>query len=115
MTVLLAGLGSLAETAAAVLLRTVAEVTFEFTRTTSVQTCGPALAAKVAREAVTTPLPPTGGVVTDQPAGAASETNVVFVGRASFNCTVSASLGPALVTVRVYVRLAPAATGSGLS
>src|SRR5438876_1822553 len=102
MTVLLAVLGSgLAEASKAVLLIVVPAGTFALTWTTSVNTCGPELAARVVREAVTTPKLPTGGVATVQPAGAVSDTNVVFVGSESFNCTVSASLGPAFATVTV--------------
>src|SRR5262245_31906926 len=102
MTVLLPGLGSgLPEARAAVLLIVVPPATFALTRTTSVNTCGPALAARLVQEAVTAPKPPTGGVATVQPAGAVRETNVVFPGMASFNCTASASLGPAFATVTV--------------
>jgi hypothetical protein len=44
------------------------------------------------------PVPPEAGVVHDQPAGEASDTNVVFAGVVSLNVTVAASLGPAFVT-----------------
>jgi hypothetical protein len=46
----------------------------------------------------TLPIPPTGGVVQFQLAGAAMETNVVFAGIASTNEALSAALGPLLVT-----------------
>src|SRR4051794_12555200 len=116
MTVLLAGFESgPAEPIVAVLLIEVPAARLALTRTKSVNTCGPALAVSVVRAAVMTPVLPTGGVVTAQPAGAVSETKVVFADSESFNCSVTASLGPAFVTVSVYVRLAPADTGSGLS
>ena len=49
----------------------------------------------------TLPVPPTGGVVQLQLAGAAMETNVVFAGIASTNDALSAALGPLLVTIWV--------------
>jgi hypothetical protein len=50
---------------------------------------------------VMVPVPPTGGVTHDQPAGAASETNVVLAGTLSVSETLVALLGPALSTVMV--------------
>src|SRR5205809_2479077 len=47
------------------------------------------------------PVPPTGGVVEVQVAGAVNETNVVFAGMASLSVTVWALLGPRLLTVMV--------------
>src|SRR5437660_347403 len=85
MTVLFVGLGSgPAEPTVAVLLRVVPPATLALTRTTSMKTWAPAAAGKVLRTAVTTPLLPTGGVVTVQPAGAVRETKVVFVDSESF-------------------------------
>ena len=53
------------------------------------------------RVQVAVPVPPTGGVVHVQPAGAASETNVVFAGTLSVSETLVAALGPALFSVMV--------------
>lgn len=47
----------------------------------------------------TVPLAPTAGVVHVQPAGDASETNVVFDGSGSVKATFAALFGPLLVTV----------------
>ena len=56
---------------------------------------------RVAIEQLIAPVPPTAGVVHDQPAGADSDTNVVPVGTVSESATVVALLGPALFTVMV--------------
>src|SRR4029453_18596572 len=53
-------------------------------------------AALVPLVKTTFPVPPTAGVVADQPAGAVAETNVVPVGTASVIVTFWASLAPAL-------------------
>src|SRR6266436_3865409 len=58
------------------------------------------------------PGPPGGGVVQDQPAGAATDWNVVPAGRVSETTTSSAASGPALATVKVYVRVEAVSTGS---
>jgi hypothetical protein len=50
---------------------------------------------------ITLPVPPTGGVVQLQPAGAATDTKVVFVGTPSTNVALSAALGPLFVTTCV--------------
>jgi hypothetical protein len=55
-------------------------------------------------------VPPGGGVVTVQPPGCVSETNVVPAGSVSAIDTPVASEGPLFVTTIVYARLAPAAT-----
>ena len=49
----------------------------------------------------TAPLEPTEGVVHDQPAGADNDTKAIFPGSESFNPTLSAVSGPALVIVIV--------------
>ena len=72
--------------------------------------------APLASEAVvqfTVPVEPTAGVVHVQPAGVAIDWNVVCDGNGSFMVTVAAAFGPALLTVIVYVNVAPGATGSG--
>jgi len=65
--------------------------------------------------ALTVPPLPTAGVEGVHPAGAANETNVVFVGTASVNETLAAAAAPLFVTVIVYVMFEPALTGSGES
>lgn len=55
-----------------------------------------------ARLHVTVPLPPTAGVVHDQP-GDANDTNVVFAGVAIVMTAADASLGPALAVLIAYV------------
>jgi hypothetical protein len=52
-------------------------------------------------EQVIGPVPPAGGVMQFQPAGAASEVNVVFGGVVSLSVTVCASDGPAFETAIV--------------
>src|SRR5437773_602853 len=64
---------------------------------------------------VTVPVEPTGGVVQDHPAGVGIDWNVVCEGNGSFMVTLVATFGPALLTVIVYVSVAPGATGSGES
>ncbi len=83
------------------------------TLTTSVRTALPA--GIEARVQLTVPPAPTAGVVQLQPPGFANDTNVVPAGSVSDTLTAAALLGPALVTVMVYVRLLPATTGSGVS
>src|SRR5207244_1427226 len=81
---LLAVFGSgLVESTVAVLLSVAPPGVLELTRTTNVKTCGPAVLARMPRAADTVPVPPAGGTVVAQPAGAVNETNVVFVGRGS--------------------------------
>src|SRR5207253_1764286 len=63
--------------------------------------------------AVMLPVPPTAGLVAVKPAAGVNDTNVVPVGMASVNWTACASLGPASLTVMVYVRLVPAVTVLG--
>src|SRR5438067_1767786 len=63
----------------------------------------------------TVPVAPTGGVVQDHPAGVGIDWNVVCEGNGSFMVTLVATFGPALLTVIVYVSVAPGATGSGES
>src|SRR5207248_4326830 len=64
---------------------------------------------------VTVPVPPPGGVehVNAGPAVCDSDTNVALAGTASLSATVSASDGPLLVTLIVYVILDPPATEGG--
>ena len=50
-------------------------------------------------EQLIAPVPPVEGVVQLQPAGDASDTNVVPVGSVSDSVTEVAALGPALLTV----------------
>ena len=69
------------------------------TVTTSVKTASPTPSDGLEQEMV--PVPPTAGVVHDQPAGDASDTNVVFAGSVSDSEADAASLGPALLTVMV--------------
>jgi hypothetical protein len=65
---------------------------------------------------VTTPPLPTEGAVQAKLASlGVTETNVVLNGSESVTTTFCASLGPALLTVNVQVRLPPAVTGSGES
>src|SRR5438477_9726588 len=52
-------------------------------------------------EQVIVPLPPTGGIVQDHPAGAASEMNVVLFGVSNVSTTFSASSGPSLFALIV--------------
>lgn len=95
-----AGLGSLvADAAVAVLLITLPAVTAASTCTTSVNAALPM--ANVAFVQETVPLLPSAGVVQLQPPGAASETNVVPLGKVSVKVAVVAALGPALLAVIV--------------
>src|SRR4051794_12327737 len=65
--------------------------------TTSVNTCDPEPAVKVASEAVMVPLAPTAVVsVRVQPAGRVSDTKVTPVARGSLSTTLWASAGPGL-------------------
>src|SRR5687768_11694202 len=97
---LFAGVGSVvAEVTLAVLVRIVPPATDAPTLTVSVKAAFPM--AMLALVHVIVPVPPTAGVTHDQPAGDASETNVVLVGTLSVSETLVASLGPALFTVMV--------------
>jgi hypothetical protein len=66
---------------------------------------------------VTVPVPPAAGDVMAQPTPliTIALTNVVLAGAASVKVTLTALLGPLLVSVIVYVRFDPAITGSGES
>jgi hypothetical protein len=64
---------------------------------------------------VTVPVDPTAGVVHVQSVGAAIDWNVVCAGSGSVIVTLAAALGPALLTVMVYVKGLPGVTGSGAS
>ena len=68
--------------------------------------------ASVAIEQFTVPPAPTAGVVqvNTGPTVCEPATNVDPAGSGSLRATVCASLGPALATVIVYVRLLPALT-----
>ena len=110
----LPGLGSaVVDVAVAVLDRTVPPAVEGLTLTTRVKTAFPTASDGLAQEMV--PVPPTAGVVHDQPATAESDTKVVPAGSVSLHATVAAASGPLLVTVIVYVRFVPAVTGSGES
>ena len=68
-----------------------------FTMTTRVNVAV-ALLAKDGMVQTILPVPPTGGTAEQfQPPGAASETNVVFVGTVSYNPFGAAAAGPRLV------------------
>src|SRR5690348_672412 len=86
------------------------------TLTTMVNTAV-SLAATVAFEKTTLPVPPTAGAVVVQPLPVVTvaDTNVVLAGTASVTVTDCASLGPLFTKLMVYVRLLPAITGSGES
>src|SRR5262245_58031988 len=84
----------------AVLVRVVPAATPPLTRTTRVK-IAVSPAATVARVLLTVPVPPTGGVALDQPAGDVKDTNVVLAGTVSVRLTFWASLGPVLVTLTV--------------
>jgi hypothetical protein len=74
--------------------------------TTSVNTADAPL-ARLGFVHVTVPFAPTAGVVHVQPTGDASETKFTPAGSASVSDTLAAGAGPLLVTVIVYVKLAP--------
>src|SRR5689334_14033179 len=93
VAVLLAPLESaVVDVAVAALVMTVPFASDGSTATTSVKTAF-APAARVATEQLTGPVPPTAGVVHDQPPGDASDTNVVPVGTESASATLAAALG----------------------
>ena len=97
---LLAGVGSVvAELVVTVSLSTVPGATPAPTLTTSVKTEDPGV--RLAMVELTVPVPPTAGVVLDQPPGEVSETKVVPDGSVSLSETEAAALGPLLVTVTV--------------
>jgi hypothetical protein len=110
---LLAELGSLTDELTVVVpVMTVPFAVPEFTFTTIEKVAAvPPTIFKLVQ--TTLPVPPTGGRVQVQPAGADKETKVVFAGTASTSVALSAALGPLLVTSCAKVRLAPAATGLG--
>jgi hypothetical protein len=98
VAVLLALFASAGDDAAivAVLVITVPPVTF----TTRVNTAFVPFAS-VELVAVSVPVPPAGGVVDVQPAGAVKDTNVALAGMTSVNVSDEASDGPAFATVIV--------------
>jgi hypothetical protein len=101
VAVLLAAFGSVvADPTAAEFAIVLPFATEGLTRTTKVKVAE-APFAKEPVVAVTFPVPPTAGVVAVQPAGALSETNVVFAGTESLSDTLAALDGPALEAVIV--------------
>jgi hypothetical protein len=103
------GLG-VAELAFAVFEINVPLATPEFTFTTNVNVAMAPL-AKDGMVQTMLPVPPTAGTGEQlQPPGAASETNVVFVGTVSYNPLGAAAAGPWLVITIVYVMFEPATT-----
>jgi hypothetical protein len=99
--VLLAELGSPTdELAVAVSTITVPLAVPVFTFTT-IEKVAAVLAPIVNAEQTMLPVPPLPGLTQVQPAGAETETMVVFAGTASTNVTLSAALGPLLVTIWV--------------
>jgi hypothetical protein len=101
VAVLFAELGSLAEDATdAVPVITVPFAVPLFTLTTRVNVpeVKPGMLAFVQ---TTLPVPPSPGLRQLQPAGAAIDTSVVFVGIAATRVALSAALGPLLVTIWV--------------
>src|SRR5438105_174012 len=89
---------------------------FTFTFTTSLNVAVAPAASEPALQ-LAVPVAPTGGALqlNTVPLVWASETKTVFAGIWSLTQAPWAPLGPALAIVRVYVRLAPAMTGSGSS
>ena len=83
----------------AVLDRIVPPAVEGLTLTTRVKTALPTASDGLAQEMV--PVPPTAGVVHDQPAPAESDTKVVPAGSVSVTVTVDALLGPVFVSVIV--------------
>jgi hypothetical protein len=69
-----------------------------FTTSVNVPMVNPAMLALVQ---TTLPVPPTGGLRQLHPAGAAIDTNVVFVGTTATTVALSAALGPLFVTTCV--------------
>lgn len=101
VAVLLAAFGSVvADVTAAEFVIVVLLDTEASTCTTNVKVAEAPLANEPV-VAVTFPVPPTGGVVVVQPAGALSEKNVVLAGTASVSDTLAALAGPALAAVIV--------------
>lgn len=101
VAVLLAAFGSaVADATAAEFATAVPLAALGLTRTTKVKVAE-APFAKEPVVAVTFPVPPTGGVVVVQPAGALIETNVVLAGTASVSDASAALAGPAFVAVIV--------------
>src|SRR5271155_2424191 len=101
LAVLLTEFGSLTEeltTAVSVMTVPLATPEFTFTNIVNVAAVLPAMLGLVH---TTFPVAPTAGVTQVQPAGAATERNVVFAGTASTNAALSAALGPLLVTICV--------------
>src|SRR5215470_14934172 len=97
VAVLLAVFGSFVALAAVAVLVMVAPLaTLLLSLTTMVKVAVSALAT-VALEKTTLPVPPTGGVVAVQPAGAVAETKVVLAGTASVTVALLAEPGPLLV------------------
>ena len=87
-----------------------------FTLTTKLEHLGEPIASAAARWPVTVPVPPTAGVVIVHPAGAVSETKVVFAGTGSVSVYAPARLGARVGDRHGVGRgSCPAATGSGES
>ena len=100
VALLLAGLGSVVdELAVAVSFIAVPAAVPAFTVTTTVKLAVPG--AKLGLVQVIRPVPPTDGVVHDQPAGNVTEAKVVFDGVLSVRLAAVAVLGPPLVTTCV--------------
>ena len=101
VALLLAGVGSVVEEpAVAVLVMVEPFVSEALVATTSVKDAVPD-AGNCAIEQLTVPVPPTEGLVQDQPAAGASETKVVPAGSVSAIVAFCASLGPTFVAVMV--------------
>ena len=98
VVLLLAELGSLVveETEEVAVIVVTATVAATFTTTTMF---ADAPEARLVSVQVTFPVPPTAGVVHDQPAGIETEANVVLAGIASRKLTAEAAAGPLFVTV----------------
>ena len=98
VVLLLAELGSLVveetEEVAEIEATTTDDATFT---TTMISADAPA--ARLGSTQDTLPVPPTGGVVHDQPAGTEMEAKVVLAGTASSKVAATAAAGPLLVTV----------------
>ena len=96
---LFAGAGSAVTAVTVAVFVTVPTVAVGETATTSVNCALPVPADAIEHDTV--PPAPTAGVEQDQPAGAASETNVVAGGSVSDSVTNDALEGPPLTTVSV--------------
>src|SRR5918911_5598572 len=99
VAVLLALFGSVVVVAAVAVLVTVVPVGVDGSTLTTMVNTAVSDAATVALEKTTLPVPPTAGLVVDQPVPVVTvaDTNVVFAGTASVTVTVCAALGPLLL------------------